>query len=359
MNNNIWLHRISHHAPVSYPLLDKNYITIGFSDFIYDDFITKVLSAGEGWKPKWDVLDAAFEEQWGTKPRIRHNLWRFIEGFKKGDWVVVPKTGTFSVYEIIDDLPDYITKIDSKDIIDWDGNRHYFKNERLYNESHVFIDLGFFRRVKPLELNVSRYDFADSQLTSRLKFRSTNANITDLKDNVIKAVGAYRLNKPISIHSNVKETFANSFLDILKQELNPDKFELLVKWYFERIGASEAYIPPKNSVDKTGDVDVIAVFELLKVIICCQVKFHEGKTDDWAVSQILDYQSKSQEKNMEEESSLDDDYSRVNWVISTSETFSEKAVNAAKEEKVQLFNGKRFVEMLIDAGILSLDKAFN
>ena len=30
---NYWLHRISHLAELSYPLLEKGYLTIGFSDF--------------------------------------------------------------------------------------------------------------------------------------------------------------------------------------------------------------------------------------------------------------------------------------------------------------------------------------
>jgi hypothetical protein len=38
---NYWLHRISHHAEIAYPLLDKGYLSIGFSDFATQEFIKK------------------------------------------------------------------------------------------------------------------------------------------------------------------------------------------------------------------------------------------------------------------------------------------------------------------------------
>ena len=35
---NIWLHRISHHAEFSYPLLQQGYLSIGYSDFADKEF---------------------------------------------------------------------------------------------------------------------------------------------------------------------------------------------------------------------------------------------------------------------------------------------------------------------------------
>ena len=39
---NYWLHRISHLAELSYPLLEKGYLTIGFSDFTDEVTINNV-----------------------------------------------------------------------------------------------------------------------------------------------------------------------------------------------------------------------------------------------------------------------------------------------------------------------------
>ncbi|MDP1971936.1 MAG: hypothetical protein Q8J87_03120, partial [Sediminibacterium sp.] len=90
---NYWLHRISHHAEFSYPLMELNLLSIGFSDFAYDGFINRVLNGGETWEKRWETFENEVEEIWGEKPRTRHNLWRFIEGFKKGDWVIIPGNG--------------------------------------------------------------------------------------------------------------------------------------------------------------------------------------------------------------------------------------------------------------------------
>jgi Holliday junction resolvase-like predicted endonuclease len=58
---------------------------------------------------------------------------------------------------------------------------------------------------------------------------------------------------------------------VILDELNDDKFEKLVKWYFDQVGATETIIPSKNYADKVGDVDVIATFENIKTIINVQV----------------------------------------------------------------------------------------
>ena len=177
-------------------------------------------------------------------------------------------------------------------------------------------------------------------------------------DSIEKSVTAFLKGKPINIHSQLIENIAPTVLNSLKQELNPDKLEYLVKWYFERIGATEVYIPSKNESGKEGDADVIATFESLKLIIYCQVKFHSGQTGDWAVQQILDYKNKKEKMNEDDNNSMDDEYSRINWVISSGDEFSEKSSNVAKQEKIQLISGLKFSKMLLEAGILNLNKAF-
>ena len=133
--------------------------------------------------------------------------------------------------------------------------------------------------------------------------------------------------------------------------MNPDKFESLVKFYFERSGASEVYIPAKNESGKEGDADVIAIFEPIKTIIYAQVKFHniKSETNRWAVEQIKDYRNNKE--------LLDDDYSKIAWVITSANGYTDACVKIAQEEKVQLIDGIRFSEMLIEAGILDLNKA--
>ena len=86
---NYWLHRISHHAEVSYPLLEQNLLTIGFSDFANQKFIDNILNASNKWKERWTQLEKELANTWAEKTRTRHNLWRFIEGFKKNDFSTI------------------------------------------------------------------------------------------------------------------------------------------------------------------------------------------------------------------------------------------------------------------------------
>ena len=73
-----WLHRISHCQETSRPLLEKGFLTIGFSDFSNPKF----LSYG------WNDFNEEFQEQWGCLPRSRHFLWRFLHEMNQGDFVI-------------------------------------------------------------------------------------------------------------------------------------------------------------------------------------------------------------------------------------------------------------------------------
>ncbi len=341
-----WLQRIGYLQNVSYPLLEKGYLSIGFSDFCTDDFFDNVAENQD-----WDYLENDFNECWGFLPRTRYNLWRFLAEMEKGDYVVVPSWGTFSIYELCDSLPimanDKSIDLPEKD---WNGIK-ILRDEKtrflkLENEKK-YLDIGYLRKVKPICVDISRADYADSALTSRMKIRSTNADISDLATNIKNAIKSYKNKRPINLKADVLEKSIDIWNEIILNELNPDKYERLVRWYFKKIGATESYIPPKNSADKIGDVDVIATFENIKTIINVQVKFYKGETSDWAINQINDF-AKSREN-------MSDGYSRQYWVISSSNTFSEKSYNLAKENNILLIDGKQFVSMLINVGIDSLE----
>jgi predicted Mrr-cat superfamily restriction endonuclease len=340
----IWLHRISHHAEVAYPLLDNGYLSIGYCDFSEADFITD--SCGEN---GWQLFEKYFDDNWGQRPKTRYNLWRFVAEMSKGDLIVVPSWGTFSVYELTEDRAEPVSEIELCDIKDWHGNYIEKKeNGLLYKKTGEHIDLGFVRKVKLIKKDIPRYEYADAALTSRMKIRSTNADISDLKGSIEKALEGFTKGQPLSIYSQIIAKTQQSILDTIRGELTPGKFEILVEWYFKRIGASDVYIPSKNESGKEGDADVVAVFEPLKTIIYSQVKFHTGETSSWAIEQITSYK--------DQKDSMDDGYSKICWVISTADSFSKESYDFAKEAKVQLVDGKQFTKMLIEAGVVNLDK---
>lgn len=347
MERDYWIHRISHIAEISYPLLENNYLSCGFSDFEEDGFIDGV--RGED---GWQFTEVQFLTRWGELLRGRYQLWNFIKEMKAGDWVIVPTYGAFSICELLDDEPIMIKDI--KDIIikDWNGDI-ISRDEKGYliNANNDKIDLGFARRIKIIQKNISRYDYADRALTARLKVRQTNVCINDLKESIQKALEGFNNNKPIHFRNEINDVIPN-ICSIIQTKLNPDKFEYLIKWYFERIGASSVVIPPKNSSTKVDyeDVDIIATFDLLKTIYYVQAKHYRGETGSWGAEQI----SHLKELESVKDDRQDDGYTKVYWLVSSSESFSEECINKAKETNVQLIDGKTFASMLLDAGFLGV-----
>lgn len=339
---NYWLHRISYLEHVSYPLLDKGYLSIGFSDFSDEKFLNKVS------KEDWDFFEGQFDEIWGERPRGRYNLWRFIAEMRKNDIVIVPNWWqTFSVYKI--EEPDAILPSSIEIGDDWkDWNEVKIlqnKSKMLISDGEKdYLDLGFFRKIKPIAIEISRYDYADAALVARMKIRHTNANISDLKESIDDAIKAFKKNEPINLKNSLLESSIEKWLNIIRSKMTPSKFEILIKRYFERVGATSIQMnPEKNNSNKAGDVDVIAEFEPIKTIINIQAKFHWDITDEKSVQQIRDFAA-SKEK-------LNDGYLRQYWVISTSDSFSDECIRLALKDSIILIDGKQFVRMLMDAGL--------
>jgi hypothetical protein len=347
MERNYWIHRISHIAEISYPLLDAGYLSYGWSDFEEDGFIEGV--RGEN---GWAYIDEQFMSKWGELSRGRYQLWNFIKEMKSGDWVVVPTYGAFSVYELLDDEPIMVKDIKDVTVKNWNEEVVLRDNDGyLIDKDNNRIDLGFARRVRLIQKEISRYDYADSDLTSRMKVRQTNVRISDLGQNVIKAIENFQKAKPIRFRNEINEVVP-SIRSIIQTMLNPDKFENLIKWYFKRVGASSVVIPLKNSPDKVDyeDVDVIATFDLLKTIYYVQVKHYRGETSSWGAEQIAHLKELAAMKD----DRLDDGYTKVYWLLSSSERFSEECINKAKETNVQLIDGNTFSSMLLDSGFLGV-----
>lgn len=342
-----WLHRISHHAEVSHPLLDKGYLSIGWSDFSQKEFVEKVRAGNEAY------FESAFDEEWGKRPRSRWSLWKYIADMKAGDLVIVPGWTDFSIYRLVGDRPLISTELPD-DLTDWNGTP-IWKNAKGYlcrgaTEKVEEIDLGFFWKVEPVHVGISRDKYADQPLTARMKIRSTTGCINDLQISIQNAMTRFSEHKPINLHSSILESSQEKVLAMIRDDLDPNKFEKLVKWYFHRVGATTTDIPAKNEPGKEGDADVIAVFEGIKTIIYVQAKHYRGTTSSWALEQIADYVVQNE--------SIDDGYVRIGWVVSSADGYSAECRKAAQQKHVLLIDGREFAKMLLEAGIANLDEAF-
>ena len=331
MDRKYYLHRISYCYEISYQLLEeKNYLSTGYPG-LFDKKLYKIVKNED-----IDSFKNHVSDNWGEFRNGAWHLWRFLN-FKKGDYIVVPKWGgLFSVYEITGD--NFLGEKDLDDIIkNLDGYKEYKKSED---------NLDFFWEVKPIAVDISRSEYADASLNKRMHYRGTNVDCDDISSSIKNAISSYKKKAPINLSFDIIDACSDEILKLIKSKLNPDKFEELIKLYFNQCGASSTYKPDKIN-NKDGDCDVDASFDLIKTIIHVQAKFHEGNTNEWAIEQIKDF--------IKNKSLNDDGYSHIGWVISTCDDFSEEAQKMANENNISLINGKTFAEMLIRAGVSSLE----
>ena len=337
-----WLHRITggdNALEYAHPLLfNHNYLTIGWSDFSEDEFVKKVKERGE------EAINSAMQKEGWGKPKNRWNLLRFINEMKEGDVVIVPTWSCFSIFEIADNEVLSNQSMDISIYKDWNGNNAILNNDGyFFNLKGNCIDLGFYRKVKPILLNIPREGYTDQDLYSRMKIRQTNADISDLKVSIEYAQKAYNEKKPINLKEKIVEDTAPKLLKLIEELTNDIKFEDLVRWYLRSLGA-RVETPSKNeSKTEDGDADAVGYFENIKTAIMVQVKKHKenSETDNWAVQQIRAFKTNHNYG----------DYFTQMWVISSSNKYSEEAISMAEAEGVRLINGIEFAKMILDAGL--------
>ena len=180
-----------------------------------------------------------------------------------------------------------------------------------------------------------------------MKVRQTNVEINDIRERVEEAIAGWDKKAPINMAGLVRERCADEVLKLITEKLDPARLEELIKWYFERIGAS-VDTPAKNESGKKGDADIVATFEPIRTIIYIQAKHHVGTTDAWAVEQIDSYVKNKEELRGE------DGYTRIPWVISTARKFSKECRDMARRDQVHLVNGKELATRMLEAGMAEL-----
>lgn len=176
-----WLHRNSggdYASPYAQSLLNKGYLSIGWKGLSNDDNLKLIIRKG------WTGVDQVMSEHGWTLSRNRYCLARFIFEMKKGDLVVIPSPGKFSIYEIADNEPYSNESIDPSLFTDANDTLAEKTEQNGYftflNNQGNEIDLGFYRRVKPRLLHLSRYDKIDPGLYSKMRTLMTNIDISDV-----------------------------------------------------------------------------------------------------------------------------------------------------------------------------------
>lgn len=352
MEKKYWLHRISHHGEVSYDLLEKGYLTIGWSRFL--DQPEKLI---ETIKDKDSDLDFRnYTESHGVTTRSRLSLWNFGK-MNQGDTALVPMYGgKFGVYRILEEMQPIsnlkIKKFKASNKEEFEIIDSYLVNTTI-NE---IVDLGFFLKVESILQgeDPKPRNYAESKLISRMKILQTNTDITDLANEVESAIVA---KEPHDVYAIFTEEIKSKFIDDdIFGEYTPDQMEMLVAQYFKKIGADDVIILAKNEPGKPegSDADVKATFTDLKTSYYVQVKHHHGETGMEGLNQIKDYIDYIN-SNPDDEDEVD-----IAWLLTTG-VFADSVKQKVKEYRdngeanIRLVDGRKFVEMIFNAGIDLLD----
>lgn len=333
-----FLHRIKHESEISYPLLAKGILTYGWSIFSNPTVMNNI-------KTSPDVNK--YLESLSPGNNSIYNLGIFLNEIKVDDIILVPTPGQFAFYKakscakLINDIPDSVLNSLQKPpnfIPSKKGNLLVDKNNNPY-------DLGFYIEVEKITETVSRWEFANAQLTRYMKYQGSTLHIR--REDIINIINSTieNIKNGITVNDEFKIRIIKCLTNAITECLHPDKMELLVKKYFNSIGGVTTR---PNPTSDEGDCDVIAEFPLIKTVIFCQVKHHVGQTNAYSVDQIIAYN-----KNFKAREYVG--YTRQLWVISTAFSFSDEAIQKAVDNNIQLISGNEFANMLIDAGILNLD----
>ncbi|MDY5968124.1 MAG: hypothetical protein SPJ08_03880 [Sphaerochaetaceae bacterium] len=189
-----WLHRITGGAnakKLSHPLLFKHRIlTTGWARLSWDEFVTK--SQGD-----WNTFIKEFKLEYPSLGNFR-SLWNFLE-MKKGDIVVVPTVGKFSLYRVADNNiytnQSLSSIISEDDLLDKYGKKAYVDIDNdgysyLFDEDGDFIDLGFFRRVEPIVKHLRRSSCKDG-LRNMMSVPRTNINLDGVQNYIDPIINQY------------------------------------------------------------------------------------------------------------------------------------------------------------------------
>lgn len=347
---NIWMHRCNHYGKAAWEMLGYDYDSKKFSDE-NGCYISVGCESG-----KWSIEEynsiKNSEDKWkefekhytnGSKPRYRYFLYKFFFEFKKDDYIVVPSGGEFHVFQI-----------ESDDMFTYDGKDEIIKKRfdqiglKLENKDD---DFKFFRKVKPIRVQIPRKGYAVGELCSKLKYQGTTLEITDTAAEEFK--NALKADGPFSIYDRSIEKLKEELYNNALKKLTPDQLESLISWYFKKKGADIYDILKKNYSDKIEkeDVDVLGIFEDLKLRFFVQAKAYKGNMEltgaKEQIKKYIEYHVLEKDKK----------YTDVKWIICLAKSDKEIKDLDNMDNDIRVINGMEFAEMLLNVGLQNIDEA--
>lgn len=248
------------------------------------------------------------------------HLWRFIREMGVGDLVVVPFGSSF-----------YVAKVDGP---------------AVYDKKHCATDSAYRRPVswqnnkQPIPRK-----FAKSALTSRMKTQGTCARATDVLGDIQNCLRLAKAGKSPTFYLGLQERLTREALDeMIQGYMESFGFENLVKTVMQALGASKAWVVPRN---KDKGADIIAEFLVggfIQQTVAIQVK--HWKPDPPIGPDVVDQLV----KGMEVEEA---DLGMIVTTGSISDAAHERASDLHEEQglNIVLVDGEQFAKLIVEFGI--------
>lgn len=201
-----WMHRITggdNGWVLSYPLLrDHNILSTGWS------FLSSQDTAKDIQKRGLDAIKEAYINEGANFSRNAHSLNNFAHIMQEGDIVMVPEGRYVSFYQIADNNIITNETLDQNILDEIGVKREVYE---IKTSGGQYIDLGFYRKVEKLALNIER-DTLDKKIQNKTKAHQTNFNIDDV-DYLIEQILVS------SHHTTPNPIEYIQFVDSIKQNL--------------------------------------------------------------------------------------------------------------------------------------------
>ena len=194
-----WYHIINSCPSVAYSLLERNYITTGFSDIAiqYPKIVNESFSKMDikrlvlySYQNRNDeTLFVEIKGKNSFKQRtlpVSGTLFNFIYEFKIGDRILVsnyPVKDHFVVFETLTNA-DLIGNLPIKKFVDLDGKEVSLEDGLLRWDYINFIDIGFFIKVKPLTVPIDGVFKRPA---------ATNRSLNDMGDQIEEFITDYKI----------------------------------------------------------------------------------------------------------------------------------------------------------------------
>nr|WP_313426400.1 restriction endonuclease [Moraxella sp.] len=270
-----------------------------------------------------DVISAinnAYTDGIGRKAK---SVKRFFD-LNQGDIVVVPLTKSIAIGKV-------------------EGTKFY--DESLAKDyACKLVRVNFFRDKQGNIVRIPRKDL-NTNLETRLKIKTTIADLSDLKSEVEKVVqqletgeayvqDSYILQKQDEAITSFKQNLLKAITKgTVKLEAGGRGLELLIAELL-KLEDYQASIQAKNAFLGIADVDIIAEksdsFATHTLLI--QVKHHIGTTDSHGIKQLIAFDDRG--------------YENAKKILITTADISEESREMAESHDIQVINGEQLMDII-------------